>query len=165
MRHLALAGALLLAACAKPETDEQATARMATESATARTTLEAINLRYERFVNENLPDSVAALFMENGVMMPPNAPAATGRAAITAALAAQPMPPGSSMKFTIADVAANGPIVVERGTYLFTMPAMGNTPAMNVAGKYLTHWHYVNGTLLQAASAWSDDAPAAPPGG
>ncbi len=164
MRRL-LIGAVLLAACAQAETAEQATARMATESAAARTAIDAINVRYEQFLNGNMADSVVALFAEDGVMMPPNAPIVSGRAAMLAYMTASPMPPGAQYKFAVADVAANGPIAIERGTYLFTMPAQGNTPAISATGKYLVHWHNMSGTWRQKATAWSDDAPAGPPGG
>lgn len=165
MRPLLFLSALLLfTACQPSETPEAAAARMATESAEARTAVEAINVRYARFLNENMPDSVAALFLDDGVMMPPGMPPVTGRAAIRDYLAANPMPAGASMAFEVTDVDANGPMMVERGTTMFTMPASGTTPAMQVAGKYLVHWQKSGDTWLQAATIWSDDV-VMPPGG
>jgi ketosteroid isomerase-like protein len=154
-----MAGLVLLSACQMTETAEKMTARMASESATARTEVEAINVRYAQFLNANQADSVAALFMEDGILMPPNAPAVVGRAAIRDYLAGNPMPAGSNIAFTVTDVDANGSMMVERGTTLFTMPAAGKTPAVNMPGKYLVHWQKVNGTWLQVATIWSDDAP------
>lgn len=159
MRRTLLLAVVLLAACQKPETPEQAAARMQAESDSARTAIEAANVRYARYLNGNMADSVASLFTENGMVMPPNMPAVTGRAAIGTWMAANPMPPGSSITFTVAEVAASGPIAIERGSYAFTMPAMGRTPAMNTAGKYLAHWHKVGGEWLVAADIWSDDVP------
>lgn len=165
-RRYLIAGALLLAACAKPETAEQTATRMQAESDSARVLITAQGEATVRHMNANHPDSMAATFTENGIMMPPAMPAITGRAAIQAHQTANPLPPGARLAVTPVDVVANGPIAIERGTYVFSMPAMGRTPAMNVNGKYLAHWHKVNGTWLQAALMWSDDVyvpPMAPP--
>ena len=160
--------AALLAACAKPETPEQASARMAAETDSAKTAIEAIDVRWSHFVSANLADSAAALFMETGVMMPPNAAAVSGRAAIRTASAAMAMPPGATLTLHSADVMASGPIAIERGTFAFAIPAQGRTPAVSSQGKYLTHWHKVGGQWMVAADIWSDDAasmpmPAPPP--
>jgi uncharacterized protein (TIGR02246 family) len=154
-----------LAACRQAETPEQMAARLAAESDSAKAAVDAINVNYARWMNANAADSVASLFAEDGVLMPPGAPVVAGREAIRTYMAANPMPPGSNMSFTAVDVAANGPMAVERGTYTFTMPAMGRTPATTTNGKYLVHWHRIGGAWLQAATIWSDDAPppAAPP--
>lgn len=163
MRRNLLLAAVVLAACQKVETNEQMVARMRAESDSATAAIDAINVRYARYMNANQADSVALLFTENGVMMPPNAPAVVARDAIRTFLTSNGMPPGATLSFTAVDVDANGPMAVERGTYTFTMPAQGRTPAMNMAGKYLVHWHNVNGAWVQAATIWSDDVPL--PGG
>lgn len=162
MRRYVLVAAVLLTACQKAETPEQAAARMQADSDSAKIAIEAANARYSRYLSGNMADSVALLFADNGVVMPPNMPAVTGREAIRAWQAANPMPPGATITFTVAEVAANGPLAIERGSYAFTIPAQGRTPAMNTAGKYLAHWHRVNGTWLVAADIWSDDAPMPP---
>ena len=163
MRRNLLLAAVVLAACQKAETNQQMVARMRAESDSAKAAIEAINVRYARYLNANQADSVALLFAENGVMMPPSAPAVVGRDAIRTFLTSNGMPPGATLSFAVVDVAANGPIAIERGSYTFTMPAQGRTPAMSMAGKYFVHWHNVNGTWVQAATIWSDDVP--PPGG
>jgi uncharacterized protein (TIGR02246 family) len=160
---VALCALLALAACQAAETPEQAAARMAAESATGKAEIDEINVRYARYMNANQADSIATLFMEDGVLMPPSSPAVVGRDAIRAHMAATGMPPGATLGFTAVDVAANGPILVERGTYTFTMPAQGSDPAVSIPGKYLVHWHKVNGQWLQAATIWSDDVPPPPP--
>ena len=154
-------GIFYLRAPGAPPRDDGA--RTAAESARAKTAIDAINERYARYLAGNQADSVASLFMERGVMMPPNSPALTGREAIRAYVASGPMPPGSTVKFVAVDVQANGPMVIERGTYQFAMPAVGKAPAMTITGKYLVHWHDVKGTWQQAATSWSDDSPSTPP--
>ncbi len=157
-----LALLLFTGACAAAESAEQMTARLAAEAATAHAEIDSINVRYEKFMEENLADSVAALFREDGVMMPPNLPAKQGRAAIREYIASQPVPPGTTFTFKAVDVHANGPIVIEHGTHEFSMPAMDGQPAMSVKGKYLVHWHLTGGKWLQKSTIWNDDAPMAP---
>jgi len=160
---VAICAIALCSACQGPESPEQAAARISAESATAKAEIDAINVRYARFLNENLADSIASLFMEDGVLMPPFSPSVVGREAIRNHMAANGMPPGSTLSFTAVDVAANGPFAIERGTYTFNMPAAGGDPAVSIPGKYLVHWHKVGSEWLQAAIAWSDDVPPPPP--
>ena len=151
---------LALAACAKLETADQMTARMQAESDSAKIAIEAINVRYARYLNGNVPDSLAMLFTENGVMMPTGGKAVMGRDSIRAAMTAMPLPRGMTISFSTAEVSANGPIAVERGTFTFAVPAQGRTPAVTMTGKYLAHCHKVSGEWRMAADIWNDDAPA-----
>ena len=157
-----LFAAFALAACQKAETPEQASMRIAAESDSAKTAISGMVTRYATFLNANNADSMAAMFMDGGMMMPPNSPAVTGRDSIKAHLTAGPMPPSSHLTLLTVDVAANGPIAIERGTYNFSIPAAGRTPAVSANGKYLVHWHKVNGNWQIAAQMWSDDVPAMP---
>lgn len=162
-RWMMLVLPLSIAACQKPaETPEQATARMITESTAATAAISEGATAYARHLNANHPDSLAAMFTENGVMMPPNAPAVAGRDSIRATMTKMPLPTGSTLTIHSVTVIANGPLAVDRGTYVFSMPASGRTPAINVSGKYLNHLHMVDGKWLIAASIWSDDVPAMP---
>ena len=153
---------LLLAACRQQESWEQASARMAQESAAAKIAIDAINVRYAAFLVGGQADSAAALFKDDGVLMPPNMPAVTGRAAIKDWIAANGFPPGSTMAMTAGAVSRNGPLAIERGTYTYTIPAMGKDPAVSGSGKYLVLWHDVNGTWQIATDIWNEDAPSAP---
>ena len=150
---------LALAACQKAETPDQAAARMQAEADSARTAIVAANASYDRYFNGHFADSLAMQFTENGVMMAPGAPAIAGRDSIRAAMTSMPGPPGSTLAMTTVEVAANGPIAVERGNYTFAVPAQGRTPAVNLAGKYLVRWHKVNGQWLIASQIWNEDAP------
>lgn len=153
----------ILAACKPaPETPEQVAARLAAESDSAKAAIDAINVNYARWMLAGQADSVATLFAEEGVLMPPTAPAVAGREPIRAWFAANPMPPGAGITFTAVTVHANGADAIERGTYTFTMPAQGRTPAVSMNGKYLVHWRKHGGAWLQMATIWSDDAPMTP---
>jgi ketosteroid isomerase-like protein len=157
---------LAMAACQKMETPEQGTARMQDESAAARPLIEAANQRHARAINGNMGDSLAMLYTENGVMMPPGAPVVTGRDAIRASVTAQPMPPGSQLTFQTVSLSVNGPLAVERGSYVFTMPdPRRGQPAITTNGKYLAHWHKVGDEWQIAEATWSDDTPMMAPSG
>lgn len=158
----ALLAALALAACATPETPEQASARMQAESDSARTAISALAASYGQHMTAGHYDSIAAMFMTTGIAMAPNERAHVSRDSIRAWLTASPMPPGATLEIRTADVMANGPLAVERGTYTFTVAAQGRTPAVTATGKYLNHWHKMDGAWLIAAQIWSDDTPAAP---
>ena len=163
MRRATLVFAVaLLAGCQKPETPEQASARMAAESDSAKTAIEAANVRYARHMNGGHPDSIAMIFTEGGLMMGPGAPTVAGRDSIRAMMTRTPLPPGATLAFTAVDVAANGPIAIERGSYTFSMPAMGRMPASTMTGKYLAHWHKMGGEWQIAAEVWNEDAPMPP---
>jgi len=157
-----LPAVLLLWACGSAETPDQAAARISAESAAARTAIDEINVRYARYLNGNHADSVALLFAEDGVMMPPFTPAIEGRDAIRSFLSANGMPPGATLSFQSVSVLANGADAIERGTSSFTLPATGGAPAVSVPGKYLVHWHKVGDQWLQKATIWSDDVPPPP---
>ena len=160
-RWMALAVApLVVAACQKVETPEQTNTRMQNEAAAERPAIEAGTAAHFRYVNEGKADSFALTYTENGVMMPPNAPIATGREAIRAAMGAMAMPPGSRLTYEIQSLSVNGPIAVERGSTVFTMPnPRRGQPDLTTNGKYLVHLHKVGGQWLVAEGIWSDDVP------
>jgi ketosteroid isomerase-like protein len=154
----------VVAGCApKAETPEQADQRMATEAAAARTAIEASNQQFMAYFNAGQSDSLAALFAENGRMMAPNGAAAVGRAAMTTTLKGMAaMKP--TLVLTTEDVAVNGPLAIERGTYKFTFTLPGAPAAMTDTGKYLVHWHMMGGKWMLVDDIWNSDLPAMPMG-
>ena len=170
MRHAsAIIVALGLSACATAETPQQMQARMDRESAAARTAIDALHARYEAAFNARDFAQTSGMFMEQGVQMPPNSPANVGRAAIRA---------GDSTFFTWGtsvlgirtdNVVANGPIAIARGTWTFDFKPNKNAPrGMTAAkdnGKFLTHFHNVNGEWMYAEDIWNSNTPPGPPPG
>jgi ketosteroid isomerase-like protein len=157
-----IAVAAALAGCQpKAETPEQADARMAAETAAARTAIDAANAQYMAHFAASHGDSLAALFAENGRMMVPNAPAAAGRQAIAQGLG---MMAGMSPQLTLSteSVVANGPLAVELGSYKFSMSPPGAKEPVTEKGKYLVHWQKVGEKWLMAAQIWNSDDPAMP---
>jgi uncharacterized protein (TIGR02246 family) len=147
----------VLAACQKAETPEQAQARMSAESDSARASIEQNMQAFARHVNAGHADSLAALYADDAVLMPPNMPAATGRAAIQEAFAGMMQGGATTIRFAVQSVSANGPLAVERGTYSYTMTPAGGGPAMADSGKYLVHWHRIAGRWMIVEDAWNSD--------
>jgi len=163
MRIAALAlAAVVLAGCGRLETPEQQAARMQAETDSAHAAVAEGNARWARYVTAGQIDSLGLLFVADGVAMPPNVPGATGRDSIVARL--RPfLIPGGTLTLTNQSFAAHGPIAVARGIFAYTAPAQGRTPAVDVRGKYLEHWHKTDAGWLLAETTWNTDAPTPPP--
>ena len=162
-------GALLmvLASCAKPETLEQAQARMSREVAAARPALDSIARRWERYAAAGQADSIAMLFTEQGEELPPNVKPAVGRPAIQAFTTQQFSLGANTVSIATDEVLVNGPLAVSRGGYTLDIKPGPHAPAGMKAvadtGKYLIHWHQVGGKWLVADLAWNSNIPLPPP--
>ena len=145
------------------ETPQQAETRMNTESAAMKTIVDSLDKEFATHFNMTHADVVAAMYTEQGHMMVPNMAEAVGRDAIKAGLAGMAaMKP--QLQLASQSVTANGPMAIERGTYVFTFTLPGMTAPMTDKGKYLVHWHQVNGHWLLADDIWNSDLPPmAPP--
>ena len=143
------------------ETAEQAEARMASEAAAAKTAIEASNTRFMAHFNAGQGDSVAAHYTEDGRVMAPNMPVASGRQAIAASMGAMG---GATLVLTTESVAASGSLAVERGTYKITLTPPGATAPITDTGKYLVHWHKVGDNWMMVDDIWNSDLPAMPMG-
>ena len=160
---MAALGSLAVIAACQPaaETAEQAEARMASEAAAARTAIEASQARFVVHFNAGQGDSLAAHYTEDGRVMAPNTPVASGRQAIAASMG---MMGGATLVLTTESVAANGSLAIERGTYKITLTPPGATAPITDTGKYLVHWHKVGDTWLKVDDIWNSDLPAMPAG-
>lgn len=103
---------------------------------------------------------VASLYAEDGVLMPPNEPAARGRTAIEtwckAALGSL-----SDMAVTPAESAITGAQAFEAGSY--TASIKGASPAATDRGKYVTVFQQSGGRWQILYDIFNSDLPAAPP--
>lgn len=108
-------------------------------------------------------DAVAGMYMEDAVLMPPNAPLVRGRAAIRSGWSDMFQTPGFSLSVTptTVDVAASGDMAEEVGTWRFS----GETPQgpMSDEGKYVVVWKKVDGEWKVSSDIFNSDKPAAPP--
>lgn len=153
MRIAAVAGIVALAAAG-------ASAQQAGDTAGVAKTRAA----FEKAVTAQDAAAIAKLFTADGTEMPPNAPAAKGRAAIEAyhkAFAQQFMNHGFSLAAT--DTRVSGDTGYEAGTYKQTLMAMKGGAMIDDKGKYLVVLKKDgSGNWLLAYAMYNSDNP--PPG-
>lgn len=168
IQRIAVVTLLALAACApKPETPDQAAARMKAEADTARTAIAAANAAMSKYLAANQMDSAAMLYAEDAVFYPANMPAVRGRPAIAALFKSW----GAAGAWTVApstySVEANGPLAIETGRGLMTYAPGPNAPATMKAAftdtmKYVTTWRKVGGKWLISNDISTTDRAAQP---
>jgi ketosteroid isomerase-like protein len=163
MRHaipklLTLLVALAFAAgCGQTAPTTQAPATVATDEGAIRAGTVLWNDAY----NAGEVDKIVALYAEDAVLMPTNAPALIGRAAIKAFLTkdiATAKVEGLTDKDGIGDVGISGDLAWHAGTSS-VIGAAGKTVE---TGKYVEVWHRTTGKWLMVRDIWNDDAPTAP---
>jgi ketosteroid isomerase-like protein len=150
IRHAALAAVALLAlsACQKPTVDLAAVTEEAKQSAND----------WAAAYNAGDADAIAAMYAEDAVLMPPNAPAAAGRSAIRDFLAtdsANAKAAGMKLAITSTDVGANGDLSWHSGTFTVT-DANGATVD---TGKYVEVRHRMEGKSMIIRDIWNSDMP------
>lgn len=159
---LAAAALLGVTACQPAETPEQIQARMEQDSEELRAAVASATQRWEAWTAAGQTDSFATLFTEQGRELPPNAPPVAGREAIAAFHAQQAAMGSSTVDITSESVMAYGPLGIDRGTFTSTLqPGPDAPPGIPTAdtGKYLVHWHKVDGNWLIADLIWNSDLP------
>jgi ketosteroid isomerase-like protein len=155
---LALLVALVFAAgCGQTAPTTQTPATLATDEAAIRAGTVLWNDAY----NAGEVDKIVALYAEDAVLMPTNAPALIGRAAIKDFLTkdiAAAKAEGLTDKDGIGDVGISGDLAWHAGTSS-VIDAAGKTVE---TGKYIEVWQRTNGKWLMVRDIWNDDAPTAP---
>ena len=117
------------------------------------------NKKFSAAVTAKDPAAIAALYAEDAVLMPPNAAAVRGRAAIQAYWQAFLDSGVTNGTLTSSDVSNTDTDAIEAGTWVIRAP--DGTVAEN--GKYMVWWK-------KSANGWhfyrdifNSDRPAAPP--
>ncbi len=149
---LIAAGLIVLAGCQKADVDTSAD-----EAA-----IRAATTAWANAYNSGDADAMGANYAEDAVLLPPNAPAATGRTAIQEFLAADSA--GSRAAGLTFNLPGDGPVQVsgdlayESGSFSVT-DAAGATVA---TGKYIGVFNKIDGKWLLVRDTWNSDAPPAP---
>ena len=104
--------------------------------------------------------AIAALYTEDGAVMPPNGPIGKGHAAIQQTWAAMMGTPGFDLTFTPEQiiVSSSGDMALDRGTYNLKI-APGGTAQIDT-GKYVVVWRKIGGEWKAAADIFNSDLPA-----
>jgi len=147
----ATAALLLLAGCQKAVENTSADEAVIRKSAPA----------WAAAYNAGDADKLAAMYWDDAVLLPPGAPAASGRAAIREFLAADTAATrGAGLTMNIPEAGAvdvSGDLAYEAGTYTVT-DASGATVD---AGKYIGVFQKRDGKWLYIRDTWNSDlAPA-----
>jgi ketosteroid isomerase-like protein len=105
------------------------------------------------------PTAPAQLYTEDGAVMPPNAPAGKGRAAIQQAWASMLRTPGLDLTFAPEQIiiSKSGDMALDRGTYRLTIAPGGKL--QRDTGKYVVVWRKVGGSWKAAADIFNSDLP------
>ncbi len=101
---------------------------------------------------------LAAMFTEDAVRMPPNAPAHEGRTAIQAFMEAYP--PITEFESTTTEVGGAGDVAFARGTYSLMATPEGAPEPVSDRGKWVSIFRrQADGTWLITANVWNSDLP------
>jgi len=152
-RHVLIAGAALALAATGAHAQGNADTAAIAKTRTA----------FEKAVAAQDSSGIARLFTADGVEMPPNAPAARGRAAIEAyhkAFAQQFMIHGMTIAATETKVL--GDTAYDVGTYTQTLMSEKTGGMMEDKGKYLVLLKKQGGAWLITHAIYNSDNP--PPG-
>ncbi|MDX2058162.1 MAG: DUF4440 domain-containing protein [Gemmatimonadales bacterium] len=103
-------------------------------------------------------DAVALVFAEDAVSLPPNAPAAVGRAAIQEYMKGFPPVRDFAMVHQMIDGA--GDLAVVHGSYTMTLPGPDSGRTITDVGKYLEVWkRQADGGWRVIRDSWTSDLP------
>ena len=157
------AAALLLPACQAAEKSANAVEANSTAAADVGAEEQAIRGQVDRWlqlVKAKDAAGIAALYAEDGAVMPPNAPIGKGRAAIEQAWASTMQTPGFDLTFVPDQiiVSSSGDMALDRGTYRLAI-APGGT-AQTDTGKYVVVWRKIGSEWKAAADIFNSDLPA-----
>ena len=153
-----LAAAAVFAAC-KPAADNAAANQASDDS--VKTTIDNMNAAFSRAIVSGNMDTILMAYAPNATVMMPNMAPVSGidniRAAMTGMLA-ELKPTAAELKSE--NVVISGPLAIERGRYRMSVP-MGNAVHAD-SGKYLVHWHNMNGRWVIVDDIWNSDLPPMP---
>ena len=116
--------------------------------------------RWLQLVKAKDAAGIAALYVEDGAVMPPNAPIGKGRTAIQQTWASMMQTPGFDLTFVPEQiiVSSSGDMALDRGTYRLAVAPNGS--AKTDTGKYVVVWRKIGSEWKAAADIFNSDLPA-----
>jgi len=121
-----------------------------------RTQLQELENSYADGQNSKNVDAIMSFYAENAKSLPVNKPMVEGSAAIRSLIQEQMDLDtiGSTVRFEVVDIMADGNMVVEVGKSISTSPDGSTT-----TGKYVAIYENRNGKLTCVLDIWNNDAP------
>src|SRR4051794_15551422 len=115
---------------------------------------------FEAALRAGNADQMAAMYADDAVLMPPNAPAAKGKAAIRGYWSSLlGMMSKGDLRLMIDDVSMSGNTAVERGTWKVTMTPNGGSAEMNDNGNYVIVWQKRGGKWQAVSDIYNSEKP------
>ncbi len=116
--------------------------------------------RWLQLVKAKDAAGIAALYAEDGAVMPPNAPIGKGRAAIQRTWASMMQTPGFDLTFNPEQIviSSSGDMALDRGTYTLTVAPAGTT--QTDTGKYVVVWRKIGRDWKAVADIFNSNLPA-----
>lgn len=138
---------------------DQAPAELTAEQIEA---IQAISDALERADNAGDWDAVAALYTQDAILLPPNAPAVTGRSAIREFFAS--LPPINSFNLQVEEIVGRGDLAYVRGTYSMELAPAGAPEPIRDTGKYIEiRRKQADGSWLLSRDIFNSSQPAPGP--
>jgi uncharacterized protein (TIGR02246 family) len=133
------------------------------EQSTSQADIEAINhvrAAHIAALNNGDVNAWVAAFTNDGVQMPPNAPANLGRESIRAWSQAFLAPFRVEFTLAVDEVQVAGDWAFERGTYTITLTPKASSEPLQDIGKYLTiYQRQPGGAWGMARDIWNSNKP------
>jgi uncharacterized protein (TIGR02246 family) len=152
----------LLARCQQQPAEETGTTEEtpAVDEAAIRQSIEGLMAAWESAALAGDAAALAAIYAEDAVLQPPNAPKAVGRAAIQAALTEML----AATPFTAIDIVSDGFEVSASGDIAWAHGSYTSTNTVNGApyedtGKWLSVYENYDGQWSHVADTWNSDTP------
>jgi len=125
-----------------------------------RNAIRAVVANFDKGVLAGDWPAVVSVYAEDGILLPPNAPAVQGRAAIQNFFTG--LPKITAFKQSVVEIEAQGNLAYPRGTYEMTMMPPAAKAPLNDRGKVLAVWRkQPNGSWLVLRVMWNSDLPIA----
>ena len=158
------ATAMLLASCQARKADNaavEANTVSVADSAADETAIRGQVDQWLKLIKAKDAAAITQLYVEDGAVMPPNAPIAKGHADVEKTWASLMKIPGFDLTFApeVIVVASSGDLALDRGTYRLSVSPSGKP--QTDTGKYVVVWRKVNGEWKAAADIFNSDLPPA----